>query len=76
MKSLGKRKMVKTRRNKKRGGAEDYEQNVKNCINYWEKDIQLCRTYAGITNYPGIAKKMIGVKPTSRKNGVVPDRYK
>ena len=52
-----------------------YEQNVKNCINYWEKDIQLCRTYAGITNYPGIAKKMIGVKPTSRKNGVVPDRY-
>jgi|LauGreDrversion4_2_1035121.scaffolds.fasta_scaffold59687_6 hypothetical protein len=75
MATLRNKRLRKSRKN--RGGASDYEQNVKNCKNYWENGNEgFCRTYAGITNYPGLAKKMMGVKPTSRKNGSVPDKYK
>jgi hypothetical protein len=65
-------KLKKSRKNKKRGGADDYELNVRNCTRYWKRgDENWCRKYAGVTNFPGLVNSMgfNRAVPTSKKTG-------
>jgi len=66
---------LRKNKSRRRGGAMNTEDNIRNCQRYWGGKEGFCKKYTGIINFPGLVNKMKGDQPRSKKDNQILVNY-